>query len=467
MQSAARTKKKFRVPHVYVMILCLLILAALLTYVIPAGQYTYITDEATGRRVVDPDSFQYVEQNPTGIVTFVTAIPAGMAAQVDVIMLIVLVIGAFEIINATGALNAGIFAVIRRLKGRESFVIAAMTVLFSVMGGFLGWAEGLLMFIPLAVSITLAMGYDSVLGVAVVLIGGVAGFTAGPLNLYTTGVCQGIAGIELFSGLWFRVAAWAIFTAVATVSLVLYARRIKADPTRSAVYGVELALDPVDESALPAFTTRMKIIAALVILSFIGIAYGSTKLGWYLKEITGFFIMLGIVCGFIGRLSLDDMCAAFAKGVRMIIPAALVIGMARGILYIMEQALILDTIVHALVTAIDGLPTVLSAIFIDIMALFMDFFIGSASGKAAMLMPILMPVGDIIGVSRQVITVAYQFGDGFGNVFYPTSGLVMAGLAMGGNIPYAKWMRFYLKLFLVLMAAGLVLVAAAQLMGLQ
>lgn len=179
-EKVSKTKFKIKIPHVYVVIFVLLIIASLLTYIVPAGQFSYIEDPGTGRQVVDPSSFAYIERNPTDIVTFARAIPAGMEASVNVIMMVVLIIASFEIVNATGALNAGIFAAINKLKGQENIVIVAMTLLFSIIGGFLGWAEGMLMFIPLTISITRAMGYDSLLGVGIVLLGGGAGFTAGP-----------------------------------------------------------------------------------------------------------------------------------------------------------------------------------------------------------------------------------------------------------------------------------------------
>lgn len=457
---------RVKIPHIYVIIFAIILIAAVLTYIVPAGEFTYVLDEATGRNLVDPGSFQYIAQHPAGIVTLAKAIPAGMEASVNVIMMVVLIIASFEIINSTGALNAGIFAILRVLKGKESIVLGGMTILFAVIGGFLGWAEGILMFIPLAVSMTRLMGYDSMLGVGIVLLGGAAGFTAGPLNVYTTGICQGIAGLPLFSALAFRMVAFCIFTVVAVAFVLMYAKRQKGNPTGSYLYGLTLEGAGTGEIEIPEFSGRKKIIVAVVILGIITIAYGTANWGWYLQEISGMFILLGIIVGFIAGTTPSNMSKQFAKGAITIIPSALVIGMARGVLYIMQQGKILDTIIHAMATGLDSMSGIVSALLISAITIVFNFFIISASSKAAMLMPILMPLGDIIGINRQVITVAYQFGDGFTNYFWPTSGIVMAGLAMGGNIPWEKWAKWTWKIIVVWTVISMVMVAIAQVMNL-
>ncbi|KUO69988.1 MAG: hypothetical protein APF77_20980 [Clostridia bacterium BRH_c25] len=461
-----RAITKIKIPHVYVLLFAIIIIAALCTYIVPSGQFEYVFNEATNRKLVDPDSFHYIEQTPANFLTLARAVPSGMEASVNIIMLVVLVIASFEIVNSTGALNAGIYALIKRLKGKESIIIAGMTILFAIIGGFLGWAEGILIFIPLIVSMTRAMGYDSLLGVGIVLLGGAAGFTAGPLNIYTTGICQGIAGLPLFSALEFRMVSFAIFTVTAIVFVLLYAKRLKASLTNSYVYGIDTYVQEIDENSIPKFTARRKIIVAMVAAGFILIAYGTAKWGWYLKEISGAFIILGILVGIVGKTSANDMSLQFAKGAQSIIPSALVIGIARGVLYIMEQGHILDTVIHAMANGLNGLPGTVSAVFINLIAIFFNFFVISASSKAAMLMPILMPLGDIINVNRQVITIAYQFGDGFTNYFWPTSGIVMAGLAMGGNIPWEKWAKWTWKIMLTWTAVGIAMVIAAQAMQL-
>jgi uncharacterized ion transporter superfamily protein YfcC len=463
------TKKRsftdFKVPHVYVIVFFILLLALVCTVIVPSGEYSYVFDENAGRDLIDPSSYNRIEKPAFDPMMFVRAIPAGMNAAVDVIMMVVLILAAFEIVNATGALTAGIYALVLRLKGKESLVVAGLTVLFSVIGGFLGWAEGILMFIPLAVSMTKAMGYDALLGVGVVMLGGGAGFTAGPLNVYTTGVAQGIASLPLFSGLEFRLISWGIFTLMAIVFCLSYARKLKKDINNSLISGQELS-DVNADAEIPAFTLRRKINVVIVACSFILIAYGTAKWGWYLKEISGAFIIMGILCGLVAGTRFNDMALQFANGAKIIIPSALVIGMARGVLYIMQEGKIIDTLVHSLAAGLNGMPSGVSVVVITLFTVFLNFFIISASSKAAMLMPILMPLGDIIGVNRQVITIAYQFGDGFTNYFWPTSGIVMAGLALGGNIPWDRWAKWVWTLMLAWTAVGMVLTVVAQMIQL-
>jgi uncharacterized ion transporter superfamily protein YfcC len=467
--SELETKKRgftdFKVPHVYVIVFFILLLALICTVIVPSGEYDYVFDETSGRDLVDPSSYTLIEKPAFDPMVFVRAIPAGMSAAVDVIMMVVLILAAFEIVNATGALTAGIYALVLRLKGKESFVVVGLTILFSVIGGFLGWAEGILMFIPLAVSMTKAMGYDAMLGVGVVMLGGGAGFTAGPLNVYTTGVAQGIANLPLFSGLEFRLMSWCIFTLMAIIFCLAYARKLKKDINNSLISGNELS-EVNEEIEIPPFTARRKINVIIVICSFVLIAYGTAKWGWYLKEISGAFIVMGILCGIIAGTRLNDMALQFANGAKIIIPSALVIGMARGVLYIMQEGKIIDTLVHSLASALNGMPSIISVILITLFTIFLNFFIISASSKAAMLMPILMPLGDLIGVKRQVITVAYQFGDGFTNYFWPTSGIVMAGLALGGNIPWDRWAKWTWTLMLAWTVMGIILTVIAQMIQL-
>jgi uncharacterized ion transporter superfamily protein YfcC len=466
IEKKKRGLTNIKVPHVYVIVFAILVIAFICTMIVPSGQYTYVQDESSGRLLVDPTTFESIEKPGFDLMVFVRAIPAGMEASVNVIMMVVLILSAFEIVNSTGALTAGIYALVLRLRGKELLVIIGMTILFSVIGGFLGWAEGTLMFIPLAVSMTKAMGYDSMLGVGVVLLGGGAGFTAGPLNVYTTGVAQGIAGLPLFSGMEFRIISWIIFTLIAAVYCLMYARKLKKNPDGSLLHGLELTEVAEKPTEIPPFTPRRKVNVILVIIGFIVIAYGTTSWGWYLKEISGAFIVLGIVCGIVNGTKFNDMALQFANGAKIIIPSALVIGMARGVLFIMQEGKIIDTLVNGLAMGLNGLPNMITVLIIILFTIFFNFFIISASSKAAMLMPILVPLGDLIGINRQVITIAYQFGDGFTNYFWPTSPLVMACLALGGNIPYDRWAKWTWKIMLIWTFTSMTLAVIAQNIGL-
>lgn len=463
----SKTKKGLTVPHVYVIVIALILLSAVLTYIIPAGTYEFQYDESVNRNVVVADSFQYLdEKNPTTFRTLLTSIPKGMAASVDIMMLVVLVCAGFQIISDTGALNAGIFALLRMLKGRNKLVLVIMTVIYSAIGGYLGWLEGQLIFIPITVTMAVAMGYDNILGFMVVALGAISGYSTGPLNIYSTGLCQGILGLPVYSGLGFRVVIWAIFTAIACLFVLAYARRLDKDPTRSLVYGVE-GVTPPDVSEQPAFTGRRKLVFVVTLVGILISAIGCAKWGWYLQELTGIFILTGIVGGIAYGMKGNDMANSFANGAKMIIPSALVIGASRAILVLLEDANVLHTVINALAKGIGVLPGSLSATAICLVTVILNAFITSASAKAAILMPILAPLGDILGLNGQILIVAYQLGDGFTNFFWPTSGVLMAGLAMSGNIPWDRWAKAVGKFMIAVTIVSLVVVFIGQMIGIK
>lgn len=460
-----KEKKKFKVPHVYVIVIALILITAVLTYIIPPGSYEYVVDEATGRNVVDPTSFSYgTEKNPAGFYELITAIPAGMAGAVDTIMMVVLICAAIQIINDTGAMNAGVFAMLRILKGKNKLVLAIMTVLFSLIGGILGWAEGLLIFLPVTVSMAVAMGYDNLLGFMVLAFGGAAGFSSGPMNIYTTGVCQGIAGLQLYSGMAFRWVCWVVFTLIAVFFVLQYATRLEKDIKNSYIFGVEGVTQP-DVSEVPEFTTRRKLVFVVMLAGIVISAVGCAEWGWYLQQLSGVFILTGIVGGLVYGMGGTEMANSFSNGAKMIIPSALIIGAARGILYLMETAGVLHTVVYGLAGTLSNFSAVVSAVGINIVTLILNFFVTSATSKAAILMPILAPLGDILDLKQQLIILAYQFGDGFTNYFWPTSGIVMAGIAMAGNIPWDRWAKATWKYMLASVLAGVAMVIVGFYVG--
>lgn len=453
----SKRKSRLKVPHNYVLLITIMIIAAIASYVLPAGEYVRVQDEATGRMVIDPASFQTVEKTPVGLFSLALAIPEGMANGVDIIFLIILVCASFEIVNATGAFNTGIAYLVKKLAGKESIVIAGVTILFSIIGAFLGWAEGVLVFIPLGVALSRAMGYDALLGMGMVTLGTGAGFAGGVTNIYTVGVAQAIAKLPLFSGLGFRFVAYVAFTTLTVVFLLLYARKLKKDPETSPVYGVKLAtLQKIDLSEMPTFTARHKGVIAVVILGFAITIYGTINLGWFLRQISAMFILVGIAGGFVGGFTPSEMAVHFANGARAIIFGAITTGLARSILVVMEKGHIIDTVIHSLASLVEGLPTITAAMGMYGIQLVMNFFIPSGSGQAVTTMPIMAPLADIVGTTRQVAVLAFQYGDSFTNAFFPTAGTLMAGLAMAGGIPWDRWAKWVWKLMLAwIVAAGI------------
>lgn len=460
-------KKKINIPHVYVIVICLILLSAILTYVVPAGTYSFVLDEASGRQVVDPNSFTFLEENnPTSFVDLITSIPTGCALAVDTMMMVLLIYASVQVITDTGALNAGIFAFLRIMKGQKHLIIVILTILFGVIGAVLGWAEGMLIFVPIIVAMTLAMGYDNVLGFMIIAVGGSIGFSTGPMNIYTTGICQGLVGLPLYSGMAFRWILFAIFMVVGIMFVLSYARKLDKDIKNSVIYGVE-GIGEANSDEVVEFTVRRKIVFFVFLIGVILSAIGCAKWGWGLRHLSGFFMLVSILGGIIYGMKGSEMSASFANGLKTIIPSVIIVGMARAILIIMESGVILHTLIYWLAGALGGLPSVVSAIGINLLTTGLNFFFASATTKASILMPILAPLGDILGINPQVIVVAFQLGDGFTNYFWPTSALVLAGLAIAGNIPWEKWAKATLKFFIVMTVMSMAAVAVAQIIGLS
>jgi len=463
--SLEQTKKKktFRIPHVYVLLIIIMLIATVASYLIPAGEYARVSDEATGRMIIDASSFQLIDRTPVGLFDLALAIPEGMAAAVDIIFLVILVVASFEIVNATGAFNTGIAYLVKKLANKESIVIIGVTCLFSIIGAFLGWAEGVLVFIPLGVALSKAMGYDALLGMGMVVLGTGAGFAGGVLNIYTVGVAQSIAKLPLFSGMGFRFAAYVVFTLITIIFLLVYAKKVKKNPEISPVYGVPLAnLEKIDLNEIPEFTTRQKSVILVVIIGFAICVYGTMNWGWYLRQISALFIIIGIVAGFVGGFKPSEMAEHFANGAKGIIFGAITIGLARGILIVMEKGHVIDSVIHSLAELVQGMPTISAAWGMYVIQLVMNFFIPSGSGQAVTTMPIMAPLADIVGTTRQVAVLAYQYGDAFTNAFFPTSGVLLAGLAIAGGIPWDKWAKWAWKLMLLWIIFAGVLITIAH-----
>ena len=460
-------KRKIKVPHPFVLICILIIICTILTYIVPAGTYDRYYDEEVGAELVDPDSFHYIENTPVDPFEMVQAIPTGMAEVGWIIFLVFIIGGAFGIINKTGAIEAGLGASINVFKKQSILLIGGLMTVFSLGGATFAMAESTLIFLPMCVMLTKAMGYDAVVGMAVINIGAVIGFTGGWMNMYTVGVAQGIAGLELFSGMGYRILCHVVLLIIAIFYVVMYAKRIKKDPTRSLMTGVpEIEETKFDMENIPEFTKRRKIILIWCLVCFIVLIYGITA-GWSTStEVSALFLVMGIGAGFIYGLKSGDIANAFVEGAKSIAFGALLIGLCRAMVVILTNGQIIDTILHGMASLFDGLPSIIAAGLMVPIQLLVNFLINSGSGQAAATMPIMAPLADILGVSRQTAVLAFQFGDGLSNSLWPTSGILMASLGIAG-IPYEKWLKFVGKLMLYLYIACTILVMIAYAINYQ
>ncbi len=442
---------KLKVPHTFVLLFALVVLAAMATYFLPAGEY--LRTEVGGRKLVDPESYRPIPAHPAGLGDVFLAWPRGLAATASIVFYIFIIGGAFGVLQATGALDALIAGVVAAARGRGEVILPALMFLFALGGGTIGMAEETLPFLPGLVLLARRLGYDEVVGGAIALVGAGAGFSGAFMNPFTVGVGQAIAGLPLFSGMTYRLIVWFVLTTVTIVYVSWYARRHR------------IAVAPADPSAPAAVRLGGRQAGVLLILlaAFVLLAVGCLRWEWGLLELSGLFIAVGLLGGLVGGLGADGTAEEFLKGAAGFAGAALAAGLARGVLVIFDAARVTDGILHAMAEAVRGLPAGATVAGIYVVQIVLSYIVPSGSGQAALSLPILTPLADLTGVTRQTSVLAYQFGDGFSNIFTPTQGYFMAGLALIG-VPWTRWAKFLWPLQVIWLLLGLAFLLIAQAM---
>jgi len=451
---------KTKIPHTYVLLISLTVLAAILTWVVPAGRYERAIDR--GRTLIDPASFHAVQAQPAGIFEVLLAFPKALVEVADIIFYIFIIGGTFGVLNRTGLIQGGIQALVKRIGGRQALIVPVLTLVFAIGGGTIGIAEETLVFLPALLLLARSLGYDSLTAGGIALVGANAGFAAAFMNPFTVGVAQGIVGLPLFSGIGFRVVLWTVMTTVTILFLSRYAARVKANPGISLMREFDLkreTIAPGDENVL--FTRRHVAVLVVTVAALIVLVLGAIRWHWGLLQLSGLFFGLAIAAGPIGGLSLDDTARSFIQGAQDMTYAGLVVGLARGALVILRDANVIDTLTHAMAAVVGRWSSSISVVGIYLMQNLLHFIVPSGSGQAAVSMPILAPLGDLVGITRQTNVLAYQLGNGLTNVFIPTQGYFMAALGIL-KIPWEKWVRWLLPLLLIWLALGMAAVIIAQ-----
>lgn len=452
---------KFKIPHTYALLFFLIIFVAILTYFVPAGEFDRAVDPDTGRTFVVADSFHNIDNSPVSVFGMFKAIPKGMEKAGYIIFFVLMIGGSFGILQGTGAIDAGIGEIVKKTKGKEKLIIPVTMIIFSLAGAILGSAEEMLPFYPIVISLALALGFDTITGTAMVLLGAGAGFAGAFLNPFTVGIAQGISGLPLFSGIGFRLICYAIILSITIIYVYRYASKVQKNPEISPTYEEDKAHhDNFNLDNLPEFTTRHKLVLSSFLVGLAFLAYGVVELGFYITELTATFLMIGIVAGIFGGLTINTIAEDFVNGSKELVYGALIIGLATSIMVVMEEGHIMDTIIYGLASVVQGLPPTLSAVGMFVVQSFINLIVPSGSGQAAVSMPIMAPMADVVGITRQSAVLAFQLGDGFSNVISPTSGYFMAALAIGG-IKWDKWAKWMLPLFLIWSAVGAILVATS------
>ena len=495
---------RFRALDTTLIIFSIIVLAAVLTWIVPPGAFERTEIEVPGagtREVVVPGSYERVERSDEGVgsrlihsvgMIFKAPILGFIDEDAAPIIAFVLFIGgAFSILTGTGAVDAGLRRLVtaaERSPRLEAILIPLFMTLFSLAGAVFGMAEETIPFVLIFVPLALALGYDSLTGAAIPFLGSAAGFAAAFFNPFTVGVAQGLAGVPVFSGVGFRLVLWIMTTSAVIAFVVWHAKRIRRTPTLSPMHAADQnARAELPEVEASTFTGRHKAVLAVFGIGLLVLVWGvlpseetysiggrgivirglSSFIGgdpWYIVEIAALFIAMGVGMAVVGGMRPNAAAQAFTQGIRDLAPTAAIIGLARGILVVLQDGQTIDTVLNGLASALDGMGSTVAAMSMFGVQTLINFFVPSGSGQAALTMPLMAPLADLLGVTRQTAVLAFQMGDGFTNMIIPTSAVLMGVLSLA-RIPWPTWARWMLPLQLVLFALGLVVLAIAVAVG--
>ncbi len=529
--------KKIQIPHTYVIVFAIIVFAAVLTWIIPGGEFARekVMVNGTQREVVVNNSFHYVENAPQTWQIF-SAFFDGFVNTADIIVFILMIGGAFWIVNDSKAIDIGILSFLNftqklehwrifRLFSVESVIITLIMLLFSFFGAIFGMSEETIAFIIIFVPLAISMGYDSIVGISLCFVGAALGFAGALLNPFTIGIAQGLSHIPLFSGIEYRIFSWLIINIVGISYVLRYARKVKLNPQSSPVYADDAYWRTKEQIDITQINYHTPVSAWVVyillgvILSVYAFLYPSTllKIGnnsfhwnvfpvlavlwwisgyfsvrktvhffilhlvmftilllltgvmgyqWYVKEIATLFFAMGIFAGIANNSHANKIVKDFIDGAKDILSAALVVGLAGGIIVILRDGKIIDTLLYYISESMSDFGKIASISMMYLFQTILNIAIPSGSGKAALTMPMMSQFSDLIGISRQATVMAFQFGDGFTNMITPTSGVLIGVLGVA-KIPYEKWFRWVLPFIILLTVTGWLLLLPTVLMDLK
>ncbi|WP_223588929.1 YfcC family protein [Neobacillus bataviensis] len=455
--------KFLKMPHTYVIILSMVLIAALLTYLLPAGEFDRVENKSTGNTVVVQDSYHQVDQNPVSLIAIPLAIVNGLVDAADTVFFIFIVGGVFQIINSTGTIEAVAARVGKTFMNRGLLIIPIFLSIFSVGGFTIGMSAEVMAFVPIGIAIARALGYDAMTGTAMVMLGAAVGFTAGLLNPFNVGIAQSIAEIPMFSGMWLRAIILVVLLVVTSLYIIRYAKKIKKDPAKSIVFDLEKeeGHETVSMISLPSMKVTHYLTIITVLAGFGLLIWGVSEKGWWMQELAAFFLALGIIVGFLSKYGPSKIASEFVAGAKAITFGAFIVGLAKGIVVVLEQGHVIDSVVNGLALMVDHLPGFVQVLGMYFFQTIMNVFITSGTGLAATTMPIMVPLSDLIDVTRQTAVLAYQLGDGLSNCVLPTSAMLMGSLAVS-KIKYQEWVKFFWPLLLMWVVIGAFFVIVAD-----
>lgn len=464
---APEKKEKLKAINPMLFLVIIILLCALASYIVPAGTYNHVFDEVSEREIVDPNSFHYIEQNPVSLFGVLLSVTQGMQKAAYVIFFLLIIGGTFAVLEATGAINAGMANVVKKTRGKEILMIPFCMIVFGLGSCFCGNFEEFLAFVPLVLACCLTMGFDSLTAVGIIFGAAAAGYGGAMTNAFTLGVAQSIAGLPMFSGIELRGVLFVVLMAVSIIYVMWHASKVKKDPKCSSVYEYDLSHaheHVIDMDNIPKITLRHKLVLVVFILGIIITVRGVIIDGYYIDELAGIFLAIGILGGIVGGLKPNEICNGFEKGFANMLFPCIMIGLANSAIIILNDASIMDTIIHSLSGLLGSLPASLMACGMFVVQDIINVLVPSGSGQAAITMPLMAPLADMLGITRQTAVLAFQMGDSFTNVLAPTGGEILAALAMC-KIPYSKWVKYLLPLFCLWWAVAFVFLIYATQIG--
>ncbi len=460
-----KKKSKFTLPSTLVIMVILVLIAWALTWIIPAGTFDYI-ETASGTKVIDPDTFHYVESAKISLFKIPEYIVKGFSSSIDMGVMILFAGGAFGMIIETGALQSALSKIIKKFSNRAALFVPILFVIFACLMTN-QTLKNFIAFAPIFVIVCLSLGLDSMTGAAIMILGVGCGYSTGALQTVSTAVAQNIAGLPVFSGLGYRLFCFVVCLIPTGIYLVSYVRKIQKDPTASLTYELDknhpLRTNADFDSFGPVDLRKILVLVALVIAILI-MAFGAIKFKWSYTQFSIVFMLLGIVVGIIAGWSSSKIGDRFEKGCITMLDAWFITAFAIPIANLLTDGCIINTIVHAICNVFYYVPTFLQGGVMFLANAIINIFLVSGSGQAAAVMPIMLPVADAIGITRQTAVLAFNFGDGFTNWIVPTNNILLAALA-AANVPFGKWVKFAWKIMIIWVILGIVLMAGAQLIN--
>jgi len=465
METTEKKKFKFKMPHNYVILISIMVLMLILTHIIPAGEYQRVEDPISGKMVVVPGSYQQIDVEAPGIFDLFLSLEQGYVAAADIMFLIIFAYGFVYMLTKNGTMDAALGTMVKKVGNRVQLLIPITMLILGFLSSTMGIYEEVYGLFPIFVGIFIALGYDALVGGATIFLGVSIGYAAGTTNPYNVAVAQDIAGVGLYSGMWMRWLVFFVFEAVSILYVMHYARMVKTNPAKSVLYGIELeqvehkSLDDLNDVKM---TTRQKLCLVLFFGVIAFLLYAVLNLGWYVDEISTLFLMAMVAAGILSGYSATEICKTFIESTKTMVSSMLVVGFTRGITILMKQGCITDTIVYGLVSMLEDCSKYVAAYGMLIIQNIIKFFINGSTSQATITMPIMAPTAELVGLSKQIAVMAYQFGNGFADFFWPTGCALCCGL-MG--VPINKWYKFATKLFLIFVVLEFAFITLAVAIG--